>query len=135
MAIEVEGLRELNFAVRRAVDSEIPKRVGQANKAVGQLVISRLTPRPVPEAVGAGSGAAVRASASKREVQLRVGGAHRAAHSPQAQWGKKVVRAFRPAPDRPFILGTAEREQGDIESAYLQALGRALFPAFADSDL
>src|SRR5690606_36444435 len=66
--IEVEGLKEFNRAVRAAKDKQLDKRIGQANKKIGQLVIDRLSPSPDPRAIGAGRGATVRPSASKREV-------------------------------------------------------------------
>lgn len=127
--LEVDGLREFNRAVRRSVDDDLPKRIGRANKAIGELVITRLRPRPEPAAVGAGRGAEVRASASKREVQLRVGGAHRKV-VPQQQWGKNPVRSFRRAPQRPYIVETADRNYDEISDRYLTAIAAALDPAF-----
>ena len=44
--IKVEGLREFQREVRRAADRDLPKRLGQANKEIGALVISRLSPAP-----------------------------------------------------------------------------------------
>lgn len=142
-AIEIEGLRELNKAIRRSTDTELPKRIGQANKSIGQLVISKLEPASNPAAVGRGAGAAVRPSASKREVLLRVGGAHRAHESvPQPsrsknryalpQWGKQIVNPWQRAPDRPHILGTVEKHRKEIEKAYLDATQDAMSGAFAD---
>jgi hypothetical protein len=126
--IEVDGLKELNAAIRRATDSELPKRMGQANKLIGELVISKLEPRPDPLAVGEGAGATVRASASKREVLLRVGGAHRP-KPPLSVWGKRRGGVGR-APKRPFITETARRHEDEIAAAYLEAIAEALDPAF-----
>lgn len=132
--IEVDGLRELNLAVRRAVDSDLPKRMGLANKAIGELVISKLSPSPDPAAVGIGAGATVRASASKREVLLRVGGAHRA-KPPLSVWGKRRSIGFgRSVPKRPFITETARRHEDEIADAYLHAVANALSPAFYDTE-
>jgi hypothetical protein len=129
--IEVEGLKEFQSAARRAVDSGLPKRLGEANKSIGQLVISRLSPSPDPSAVGTGAGAAVRASAAKREVLLRVGGAHRAGKSPQMQWGRQPgPMAFRSRPARPYIRETVESNRDEIEQAYLKAVSQAMKPAF-----
>lgn len=136
--IEVDGLREFNTAVRKAVDSELPKRIGEANKSIGALVVSRLDPRPDPKATGTGSGASVRPSASKREVLLRVGGTHRASgvHTKQQPWGKRrVVPPGTRVPPRPNIQGTALQHQTEIEHAWLQAVSAALGPAFAEVDL
>lgn len=134
MAIEVDGLREFNAAVRRAVDSDLPKRIGQANKEIGKLVISRLHPRPDAEAVGAGAGASVRPSASKREVLLRVGGKHRDSSAPLAQWGKRRVPIRGRAPKRPYIKQTAEDHYDEISAAYLAALANAMAPVFHDTE-
>lgn len=135
--IEVEGLREFNRAVRAAKDKGLNKRLGQANKRIGQLVIERLTPNPDPRAIGAGRGATVRPSASKREVLLRVGGAHRAAgvHTPKQPWGaKRVVPPGTDTPPRPFIQGTAERHFDEISQAWLDAITEAFAPAFAEAE-
>lgn len=132
---EVEGLREFQRAVRKSTDRELPKRLGQANKRVGQLVISRLQPRPARIAVGAGKGATPRASASKRDVILRVGGAHRSGHAPEKQWGRQVVQPFRHAPKRPHIIGTARRHEREIVDLYLAGIAEAVDPAFYKADL
>ena len=132
--IKVDGLREFQFAVRRA-DADIPKRIGQAHKAIGDLVIQRLQPKPTAQAVGEGTGAAVRSSAAKREVLLRVGGKHRARHSPQQQWGKRQVGAVgTDRPERPYIMGTVERHRDEIGTAYLEAISQACNQAFHDTD-
>lgn len=134
-AVEIEGLQELQRAIRKSVDTDLPKRLGQAHKEIGQLVIDRLQPRPDPMAVGAGAGASVRPSASKREVLLRVGGKHRDAHAPLSQWGKRTVgRVGRHAPKRPYIKKSAEGELDDIGRLYLEAIARAMDPAFAKTE-
>ena len=134
--IQVEGLKEFQRAVRQARDKELDKRLGQANKQIGQLVIDRLYPNPDPRATGTGRGAMPRPSASKREVILRVGGTHRASgiHTPKQPWGaRRVVRPGTTTPPRPFIQGTAEREFDAIGDAWLDATMAALAPAFADA--
>ena len=133
--IEVEGLREFQRAVRKSTDREMPKRIGQAHKDVGRYVKRLVDSQARPEAVGAGSGATVRPSASKREVLLRVGGKHRADFAPMAQWGKKVVRPFRRAPARPYIRQIAERNRSRIEDRFLDAVADAVAPAFDDTEL
>lgn len=130
--IEVEGLREFQRVVRRAVDRDLPKRLGQANKRVGELIISRLNPDPA--AVGAGKGATVRPSASRREVLLRVGGAHRP-KPPLSVWGvRQVLRVGQRAPQRPYIKGTAEAHMDQIAAAYLTGIAQAMDPAFAETE-
>ena len=133
--IEVEGLKEFQRAVRAAKDKELDRRLGQANKRIGQMVIDRLSPSPDPRAIGVGKGATPRASASKREVILRVGGAHRASgpFTKMQPWGaRRVVRPGIPTPDRPFIQGTADRNFDEIGDAWLDATMDALRPAFAE---
>lgn len=133
--VRIEGLREFQRAARRAADSDLPRRLGRAHKHIGRLVIARLRPRPTPEAVGKGAGAAVRPSASKREVLLRVGGKHRADHTPYMQWGKRPGRKVeRDAPPRPYIRETVERNRDEIETAYLKAVSAAMAGAFADTE-
>lgn len=128
-AIRVEGLKELQRTLRKAIDEDIPARLGDANRSIGELVISRLSPAPDPLAVGVGGNAAVRPSSSKRDVLLRVGGAYRA-KPPLSVWGKKsVAPTGKPRPLRPHILGTVEQHQAEIEDAYLDAIAEALNPA------
>ena len=132
--IEVVGLKEFQRQVRRSTDKGLPKRLGQANKEIGQLVISKLEPRPDPAAVGRGAGAKVRPSASKREVLLRVGGKHRADHSPQQQWGKRHVgRVGERAPERPYIKRTADSHRKEIGRKWIKAVAQAMKPAFHDT--
>jgi hypothetical protein len=133
--VRVEGLKEFQAAARRATDTGLPKRLGEANRSIGQLVISKLSPSPDASAVGEGAGAAVRASAAKREVLLRVGGAHRAGKSPQMQWGKLPgPLAFRSRPARPYIRETVESNRDEIEQAYLKAVAQAMKPAFYSTE-
>ena len=132
--IEVEGLKEFQRAVRKSVDRDLGKRLGQANKSIGTLVISKLRPAPRPEAVGAGTGASVRASASRRDVILRVGGKHRASSDSETtkkrQWGKRRVAGSPGRNSRPYILETAMTHRAEIEEAWLKAVADALRPAF-----
>lgn len=127
--------KQFQRTVRRSTDADLPKRIGQANKKIGQLVIDRLRPQPDPAAVGEGPGATVRPSASKREVLLRVGGKHRQGHAPQMRWGKRAGRSLREqAPPRPFIRQTVEDNRGDIEQAWLEAISEAMDSAFHSTD-
>lgn len=123
--IKIEGYREFQRQVSRAADRDIPKAIGQAHKRVGQLVISRIQPKPSPATVGAGAGSTIRPSATRREVILRVGGAHR--DNPPAEiWGKRYVT--RPQSGRPHIIGTAEKHEGEITDYLLDELERVLKP-------
>lgn len=134
--IQVEGMKEFQRAISAAKDRDLNKRLGQANKQIGQLIVERLQPAPDPAAVGAGKGAAVRPSATRREVLLRVGGSHRAAgaHTRKQPWGaRRVVPPGTPTPDRPFIQGTAERHFDQIADAWLDATIAAFGPAFAEA--
>lgn len=138
--IQVEGLKEFQRAVRAAKDRELDKRLGQASKKVGQLVIDRLSPAPDPLAVGSGRGAHVRPSASKREVLLRVGGGHRAANGATPEqtrmqpWGaRRALRVGKPAPARPDIQGTVERHFDEIGETWMDAVIDAFAPAFAEA--
>lgn len=133
-AIQIDGYREFQRQVKRAADKDLPKRIGQAHKDVGTYVIS-LLPGGDPAAVGAGGGASVRPSATKREVLLRVGGKHRADRAAErgvdprrVQWGRREVRPFRSG--RPHIIGTVERHEGKIREFMLQAVTEAMSPPF-----
>lgn len=132
-AIEIDGYDRLRKQIRRAQDSEMPKRMGRAHKDVGRFVIGKLQPRPSPEATGEGAGADVRPSAAKREVLLRVGGAHRTGKAPQMQWGKRAVRPFQRKRPRPDIRGTAETHSREVEQFFLKAITAAMKGAFYDT--
>lgn len=132
IVVDQDSWKRLQRAMRSAADKDLPKRMGQANKEIGGWFIDeKLEPKPDPAAVGKGAGASVRPSASKREVLLRVGGAHRAGHTPQMQWGKRPAR--RPgqqAPKRPYIRESVERNRDEIEQKWLEAISKAMDPAF-----
>lgn len=134
--VDRDDLKAFQRTTRRAVDTELPKRLGQANKSVGQLVISRLQPRPDEAAVGKGAGASVRPSASKREVLLRVGGKHRDGKAPQMQWGKRLGSFIcGRRPKRPYIRETVERNRSEIEQAYLDGIRQAMSGSFAKTEM
>lgn len=132
--LKVEGLRQFNRDVRRSTDADLPKRIGRANKHIGRLVISRLSPSPDPAAVGAGFGAAVRPSATRSQVTLSAGGSHRSV-IPMQTWGRRNVAAIGGArPQRPNIIGTAVEHADEISDEYLDAILAAMDGAFADTD-
>lgn len=128
--VEIEGLRDFQRQVGRAVDRDIPKEIGRVNKDIGKFVISRLSPPPVPSAVGEGAGKTVRPSATRREVILRVGGEHRAGETPHMQWGKRPVTPFQENPPRPNIIGTALDHEDKIVDMLLDGYMKALKPPY-----
>lgn len=144
--IQVEGYKEFYRAIRKAEDQTLPKRIGEAHRKVGQFIIAHLEPPPDPRAVGEGftQGAPVRASATKRDVVLRAGGAHRTKY-PQSvpdsyassrawayvQWGKRQVGDIGSVrPKRPHIIGTALKYETEIRQELLDQVTAALKPAF-----
>lgn len=147
--IQIEGYREFQRAVGKAVDKDLPKRMGQVHKDVGRFIISNLEPAPDPRAVGEGYGAMPRASATRRDLLIIVGGAHRADNEPPyisnsrpgarpwayVTWGKRQIGkpgTFRPP--RPHIIGTAIKHEGEIRQRLLDGVTKALAPAFHDAD-
>lgn len=135
VVVDRDDLKQFHRAVRKSADQGLPKRLGQANKSIGRRFIDEwLYPKPDPRAVGEGAGAAVRPSASKRDVVLRVGGKHRAAHSPQQPWGKRVIGMVAGAPPRPYIRESIDRHEEEIRDLWLEAVADALDPAFAETE-
>jgi hypothetical protein len=122
--IEVEGLKELQIAIKRG-QGKLPKSIGEAHKNVGRFVIGKI-PAGNPHAVGAGSSASVRPSATKRDVILRVG--HGGREAAKNQWGKTLVQPFTSG--RPHIIGTVLKYQEEIEQLFLDETLRAVGPAF-----
>ena len=144
--IQVDGWEEFQRDLRRAKQTEYPKRIGQANKKTGQFVKDLVQRQASPSAVGVGRGASVRPSASKREVILRVGGAHRANYSlPKpdrsdnrfalASWGARMGRKpYERAPRRPYIKQIADDNRAEIGRFFLQAVSEALDTAFFETE-
>lgn len=133
--IRVEGVRELSRAMRQAGGRDLQKQLGRSNKAIGQLVISRL--QPLPERVGLGAGAKVRPSANARLVQLMAGGAHRfqPGDSKQDMVRRQWGRRFKPRTNaRPHIVGTAIQRMDNIERLYMRGVEAAVNGAGLDFD-
>jgi hypothetical protein len=119
--IYIEGVRELNRLLRQVGGRELQKELGQVHKSIGEMVISRLGGKHT--GVGKGAGETIRPSAAVREVQLRVGGSHRAG-SRRLQWGRNQKWPGGQAPSRPHLIGAANEIQGQIETAYLDGVDR-----------
>ena len=131
--IDIEGYREFQMALKRQM-GKLPAALGEAHKEVGKFIIDNLSPRPDALAVGEGAGSAVRPSATKRDLILRVGGKHRAERSPLPPWGKRPVQPYKGAPDRPYIVGTALDHEEEIREKLEEELIKALAPAFAEAE-
>lgn len=117
-AVKLQGVRELTRAIA-AVDPQLRKELGQANRQIGQRIIDKAFPKP--EQVGAGAGARPRPSASANVLRILAGGSHRKL-VPREQWGARFVP--RDA-DRPYIARSAELDMPRVERDYLDALAVA----------
>jgi len=131
--IQVLGLRELQRAIKKQ-QGELPKAIGQVHKDIGVFIVGKL-PEADPQAVGAGSGATVRPSATKREVLLRAGSGAREARASDRgvsvkaeQWGARPVQPY--IKGRPYIVGVIEENEDEIEQRFLDAMTEVLGPAF-----
>src|SRR5512139_869930 len=129
--IQIEGLAELQAAIKRQ-QGKLPAAIGEAHKEVGRFVIGKV-PAGDSHAVGAGSGATIRPSATKRDVIIKVGhGARTAAYQ---QWGKRVINPPAPGPgSRPHIVGAIEQNQEAIEQKFMDEIIKALEPAFYSAE-
>lgn len=134
--IRIEGLKEVQAALRNA-ENKLPKALGEAHKEIGQFIIGKL-PQGSANAIGTGTGSVVRASATKRDVVLRVGGAHRAAIAAKRhvgsrvpQWGKTEVQPFvGRRGNAPYIIGTMEDNRDEILEVFKQKYLKLFDPAF-----
>ena len=131
--IRIEGLKEVQAALRNA-ENKLPKALGEAHKEIGQFIIGKV-PQGSANAVGTGTGSTLRASATKRDVVLRVGGANRAAIASErhiatrrTQWGKSEVQPFQSG--RPYIIGTMEDNRDEILEVFKQKYLKLFDPAF-----
>ena len=122
--VHIEGIRELNRLLRQVGGRELQKELGQLHRQIGEMVISRLGGRST--GVGSGRGETIRPSAAAREVQLRVGGSHRAQGGPTRprQWGRVQRWPGGQAPARPHLIGAAMDIQDRIEDVYLDGVDR-----------
>ncbi len=134
--IQNEGLKEFQAGLRDA-QGKLPKALGESHKRVGQFIISKIPPGN-PNAVGAGTGSIPRASATKRDVLIRVGGSFRGKIAAEQQvpvnyitWGKTPVMPFESG--RPYIVGTIEENMAEIEDMFmdemLKVAGRPFYSA------
>lgn len=136
LQVDWRSWKDLQRAMRHAADTELPKRMGRANRSIGEIVKQLVDRKSDTAAVGMGRGATVRPSSSKREVKVRVGGAHRAGNVPREQWGQRMGRNPRQnAPPRPYIREIVEENRDDIEREWLDAVEAAMSGAFADTNL
>ena len=126
--IQVEGWKPLRRDIRRAVDQDMPRRMGQAHRNVGLYVKRLVDARSDPAAVGAGRGADVRPSSSRREVLVRVGYGTRKA--PVAPWGIRQVQPVGPRPPRPHIVGIINDDRASIEREFFDQVMAAAAPPF-----
>ncbi len=122
--IHIEGVRELNRLLRQVGGRELQKELGQLHRQIGEMVIGRLGGRST--GVGSGRGETIRPSAAVRDVQLRVGGSHRAQGGPTRprQWGRVQRWPGGQAPARPHLIGAAMDIQDRIEDVYLDGVDR-----------
>ena len=122
--IHIEGVRELNRLLRQVGGRELQKELGQLHRQIGEMVIARLGGRST--GVGSGRGETIRPSAAVRDVQLRVGGSHRAQGGPTRprQWGRVQRWPGGQAPARPHLIGAAMDIQDRIEDVYLDGVDR-----------
>jgi hypothetical protein len=135
----VEGYEELQRNIKK-VEGKLPASIGEAHKEVGRFLISKI-PTGDPHAVGVGKGAEIRASAKKRDLNITVGGAHRAHVASKhhldpriPQWGKTPVPPF-PKMGRPYILDTIYKYEDEIIEKFNKELEKALDDAFYKVDL
>ena len=137
--IQIEGYKDFQRDLRRE-SKDLPKAIGRTHKEVGKFIISKIEPKLVPASVGEGAGSMVRASATKRDLLLLVGGSHRAARAQEnktavkpQQWGKHEVWP-KVANKRPYIIGTALDHEDEIRQRLLDGIVKQLSPAFAEAE-
>ncbi len=116
MIVQILGVRELTAALARLGPQWVAE-IGATNRRLGQEIIDVAFPKPL--AVGAGSGATPRPSASRNVLQIRAGGSWRAAHVPVQQWGRRW--APRDVA-RPYILRAAKDKLPVVQEEYLRKL-------------
>lgn len=121
--VYIEGLTELNRALRQAGGKPLQKELGAVHKDIGRMVISHLGGKNTQ--VGEGRGETIRPSATTANVMLRVGGSHRGG-SRRKQWGAEQVWPGGMPPARPHLIGAALEIQDEIEEAYMDGVESVL---------
>jgi phage gpG-like protein len=117
--IQVEGLRELQRALRQAADTELPKELRQVNKQVAERVVSAALTR-VPRRTGR-LAASIKPVGSNLSASVKAGGA-RVPYAAAIHWGWRK-RNIAP---RPFLVDAADAVARDVADAYVKALDRLL---------
>jgi hypothetical protein len=118
----IDGIPETRELLRDIGGKALERELGWVHKTVGQLIIWRLG--GASTGVGRGRGETIRPSASVRQVELRVGGAHRSRRV--QQWG---IKSVRPHPIRPHIIGAAHDIEPLIIRTYEQGVQQAIVRA------
>lgn len=116
-AVKLIGVRDLTRRLAK-MDPLLRKDIGKKNKAIGQRVIDKASPKPIES--GKGGGSVPRASANANVLQIRAGGSWRTGH--QSQWGPRWLPRDTP---RPYIAQAGEDDMPEIERDYLEALAEA----------
>ncbi|MBB1251842.1 hypothetical protein [Streptomyces alkaliterrae] len=120
--IRVEGLRELQQAMRRLRDSELDRRVKDVNKDVAKLVAAEAKSlRAVPTKSGK-LRRSIGALASRSDASVKAGSAARVPYAGPLHWGWRR-RNIRP---RPFLRWAAGRKYDEAHETYTEGMAEVM---------
>lgn len=115
--LEVENLRELQQALRKVKDTELPKALRAANKNMAQLVAEEALPH-VPVGRTGRLKASVKAVGGARDAKVKAGTAARVPYAAAIHWGRLRGNVGSPPGNRrgtnmvkgrPFLWEAKER--------------------------
>lgn len=123
--VRVTGLKELQSAMRRAGNKDVPRAVRLVNKNLAQQVVDLALPR-VPVNTGRLQ-RSVKALGGVRDAKAKAGSAARVPYAPPIHWGWPA-HGIRP---NPFLWNALARARSNehFEDEYLKALMDAIYSA------
>lgn len=117
-SFRVEGLREIQSAIRRAKDVELNKELREANKTVAKAVVSKALPN-VPRQSGRLAGS-VKALASATSASVKAGTPSQVPYAGVIHWGWDAHGIT----SRPFLTDAADSVEREVADDYAEALQR-----------
>lgn len=133
-AVRVEGLADFQRELR-ALDSKLPRQLGQANKAAAEMVAVKARARAMSlGGVAAKAAPSIKAAAEQRRSKINLGGA-RAPYALGAEFGgrgRPTTQQFQPHRGQSgyFLWPTVRDTREEFIEVYAKAIDQLMKSAF-----